>query len=63
MLASCWPTIAVSTRESLPRGNFSNLHRLIYPVSVEPVSDVGLNGRRVKFASLPRLSYPIVWMG
>ena len=48
--------LAVSTRESLPRGNFSNLHRLIYPVSVEPVSDVGLNGRRVKFASLPRLS-------
>ena len=44
---------------SLPRGNFSDSHRLIYRVSVEPVSDVGLNGRRIKFASVPRLSYPI----
>ena len=56
-------TIAASTRESLPGGKFSNLHRLIYPISVEPTFDVGLSDRRVKFVSLPRLSYPIALDG
>ena len=55
-----YTTLAVSTRETLPRGKFSNLHRLIYPICVERTFDFGVNGRRVKFASLPRLSLPRV---
>ena len=52
-------TLAVSTRGSLPRGKSSDLHRLIYPITVESAPDVNFIDRRLKIASLPRLIYPI----